>query len=112
MEVQAVHKYVRISPQKCRLVVDQVRGMKIGDALELLEFSRQKAGGLVKKVLKSAIANAENNHGADIDELFVSKATVDQGPIFRRYRARAKGRPGNIQKPTSHIAIAVSDKKE
>lgn len=111
MEVRAIHKYVRISPQKCRLVMNQVRGMKIGEALELLDFSRHKAGGLVKKALNSAIANAENNHGADIDDLFISRATVDAGPTFKRYRARAKGRPGSILKPTSHITVAVSDRK-
>ena len=109
MEVHATHKYVRISPQKCRLVVNQVRGRKIGEALELLSFSRRKSGALVEKVLRSAIANAENNNGADIDELFVSKAVVDQGPVFKRYRARARGRPGGIQKRTSHITISVSD---
>lgn len=111
METKAVHKYVRISPQKCRLVVDRVRGLKIGEALEMLDFSRQKSGALVKKVLRSAIASAEHNHGLDIDELFISKAVVDQGPTFKRYRARAKGRPGHILKPTSHITIAVSDRR-
>ena len=112
MEAKAVHKFVRISPQKCRLVIDQVRGLKIGAALERLSFSRRKAGALIEKVLRSAVANAENNLGADIDELVVSEALVDQGPVFKRYRARAKGRPGHIQKRTSHITIVVSDGKK
>ena len=112
MEVRSVHKYARVSAQKCRLVADQVRGMKIGAALDMLKFSNKKSAFLVGKVLRSAIANAEHNHGADIDELTITQAMVDEGPAHRRYRARARGRPGNISKRTSHITIAVGDGRD
>ena len=110
MEVLAKLSYTRISPQKCRLVADQIRGMQVESALQLLTFSPKKAAAVIKKVLESAIANAEHNEGADIDELKVSKIFVDQGPTLRRWRARAKGRVNHILKPTSHISVIVADK--
>ncbi len=109
MEVSSKHKYVRISAQKCRLVADQVRGLPVERALNTLRFSKQRAAGLVKKALNSAIANAENNEGADIDELRVSVIRVDEGPTMKRMRTRAKGRGSRIFKRTSHIAVTVSD---
>ena len=112
MEVRAVHKYIRIAPRKCRLVVDQIRNMPIDEALDLLRFSRKKAASLVSDVLNSAIANAENNHGADIDELKIKQAIVNEGPMYKRYRARAKGRPSDVRKRTSHITIVVSDERD
>ncbi|MGF1643504.1 MAG: 50S ribosomal protein L22 [Thiotrichales bacterium] len=111
MEVAAVLRSARISPQKCRLVADQVRGLPVGRALEVLAFSPKKAAGLVKKVLESAIANAEHNEGADVDELRVSTVFVDEGPVFRRIHARAKGRANRVLKRTSHITVRVSDRK-
>jgi len=110
METVAKLSYARISPQKCRLVADQVRGLPVDQALQLLSFSSKKAASLVKKVLESAIANAEHNDGADIDELKVAKIYVDQGPTLKRMRARAKGRGTRILKRTSHITVAVAEK--
>jgi large subunit ribosomal protein L22 len=111
MEVAARLKYTRLSAQKCRLVCDQVRGMPVGNALETLKFSTKKAAAIVRKVLQSAIANAEHNQGADIDELRVSKIFADQGASFKRMSARAKGRGCRILKPTCHITVIVSDEE-
>ena len=111
METVAKLTNSRISPQKVRLVADQVRGLPIDQALTILTFSPKKAAVLVKKVLESAIANAEHNDGADIDDLKVSKIYVDQGPTLKRMRARAKGRGTRILKRTSHITVAVAEKK-
>ena len=110
MEVAAKLKHARISPQKCRLVADQVRGLPVERALQVLGFSSKKAAGLIKKVLESAIANAEHNEGADIDELKVKTIFIDQGPTMRRWRARAKGRVNHIIKRTSHITVMVGEK--
>jgi large subunit ribosomal protein L22 len=109
MQVAAKLKYARISAQKCRLVADQIRGLRVDRALDVLAFSPKKASGLVKKVLESAIANAEHNAGADIDELKVARVQVDEGPTYKRMQARAKGRGSRIMKRTSHIIVAVSD---
>ena len=111
MEVQAIHKHAKISPQKVRLVADQIRGLSAEKAVELLHFSTKKAAGLMKKVLDSAIANAEHNLGADIDELKVSTVFVDEGPVLRRFKARARGRANRIIKRTCHITVKVSDGK-
>jgi large subunit ribosomal protein L22 len=110
METKAKLTYARISPQKCRLVADQIRGLSVEKALQLLSFSPKKGADLVKKVLESAIANAEHNDGADIDELKVSQIFIDQGPTLKRMRARAKGRGNRILKRTSHITVMVADK--
>jgi large subunit ribosomal protein L22 len=109
MEVAAKLKYARISPQKCRLVADQIRGLPVAQAIKVLTFSRKKAARMVHKVLESAIANAEHNHGADIDELKVSTVQVDAAPFFARYAARAKGRGDRILKRNSHITVHVGD---
>lgn len=109
MQVDARLKYARISPQKARLVADQVRGLPVERALQMLGFSNKKAAGIVKKVLESAIANAEHNEGADIDELKVYRVFVDEGPTLKRIQARAKGRANRIFKRTSHITVTVSD---
>ena len=109
MQVAATLRYARISSQKCRLVADQIRGKPVGQAIDILRFSRKKAARLVHKVLESAIANAEHNHGADIDELKVSIVEVNGAPFFARYRARAKGRGNRILKRNSHITIRVAD---
>ena len=109
MHTAAKHRYARISPQKCRLVADQIRGQTVGEALKILQFSPKKTAHLLKKVLESAIANAEHNHGADIDELKVSTVEVRMAPTFGRYRARAKGRGNRILKRNSHITVQVAD---
>jgi large subunit ribosomal protein L22 len=108
MSVVAKLKYAKISAQKARLVADQVRGMPVDKALELLTFSTKKAAVLIQKVLKSAIANAEHNEGADIDELKISTIYVDEGAVHKRIRARAKGRAARILKRTCHITVMVS----
>jgi large subunit ribosomal protein L22 len=109
MEVAARLKGARISAQKARLVADQVRGMPVEQALSLLEYSPKKAAHIVKKVLDSAIANAENNEGADVDELKVSGIYVDEGMTMKRLRPRAKGRADRILKRTCHITVKVAD---
>ena len=109
MEVAARLKGARISAQKARLVADQVRGMPVEEALSLLEFSPKKAAHIVKKVLDSAIANAENNEGADVDELKVSTVFVDEGMTMKRLRPRAKGRADRILKRSCHITVKVAD---
>ena len=109
MEVAAKLKGARISAQKARLVADQIRGKAVEEALTELEFSTKKAAAIVKKVLNSAIANAEHNEGADIDELKVSTIFVDEGMTMKRIRPRAKGRADRIFKRTCHITVKVSD---
>jgi large subunit ribosomal protein L22 len=106
-EVSAILRGVRISPQKARLVADLVRGKKVDNALNILTFSPKKGAEIIKKVVESAIANAENNNGADIDELTVKTISVDKGMVLKRIRARAKGRAGKIIKPTCHIKVTV-----
>ena len=109
MEVSATLKQAHISPQKARLVADQVRGLPVENALNILMFSRKKAAGMVRKVLESAIANAEHNEGADIDELKVSAIFVNEARTLKRFRARAKGRGTRILKRNSHITVKVGD---
>lgn len=110
MEVAAKLRFARISPQKCRLVADQIRGLPVDKALNILAFSPKKGAAIVKKVLESAIANAEHNEGADVDELCVKTVFVDQGPTMKRIMPRAKGRANRILKRTSHITVAVGEK--
>ena len=109
MQTIAKLKGASISPQKCRLVADQVRGLPVDRALLELKFSDKKGAHLVKKVLESAIANAEHNNGADVDELKVAAIFIDQGPVLKRIKARAKGRADRIVKRTSHISVTVAD---
>ena len=109
MEVAAKLRYARISPQKCRLIADMIRGKPVGEALQVLTHTPNKSAGLVRKVLESAIANAEHNEGADIDELRVSSINVDQAPTFKRWLPRAKGRANRLLKQNSHITVRVAD---
>ncbi len=111
MQATAHLKNARISPQKVRLVADQVRGLPVEEAEQVLAFSPKKAAHLVKKVLLSAVANAEHNDGADIDELSVSAIQVNEGPTIKRGRARARGRGTRILKRCSHISVTVADNK-
>jgi large subunit ribosomal protein L22 len=110
VEVAAKYRYARVSPQKARLLADLIRGLPVEEARNVLEFSNKKAAGMVKKVLDSAIANAEHNQGMDIDELKVSTVYVDEGPTLKRLHARAKGRANRIFKRTSHIVVKVSER--
>ena len=107
MKVSAQHNNARISAQKARLVADMIRGKSIVQALNILTFSPKKGAELIKKVLESAIANAEHNNNADIDELKVITIFVDKGPSLKRFQARAKGRGNRIEKQTCHIHITV-----
>lgn len=109
MEVAAKLRFARVSPQKVRLVADQIRGKRVANALQILEFSPRKGAAVVKKVLESAIANAEHNEGADIDELTVSTVFIDEGPVYKRIQPRAKGRANRILKRTSHITVKVAE---
>jgi large subunit ribosomal protein L22 len=109
MQAVAKLRFARLSAQKGRLVADQIRGLPVEQALNTLAFSKKKGAAMMKKVLDSAIANAENNEGADIDELKVKTVCVDEGPTMKRLRARAKGRGTRILKRTSHITVTVAD---
>jgi large subunit ribosomal protein L22 len=109
MEVSARLRGTRLSAQKGRLVADQVRGLPVDRALNLLAFSPKKGSTIIKKVLESAIANAEHNEGADIDVLKVKTIYVDKGPSLKRFAARAKGRGNRIEKQTCHITVTVGD---
>ena len=111
MEVAAKLKFTRLSAQKCRLVCDQIRGLPVDRASDILKFSPKKAASVVKKVLDSAIANAEHNYSYDIDELKVAQIFVDQGPSLKRMQARAKGRGTRLLKPTCHITVILSDEE-
>ncbi|BAN34472.1 50S ribosomal protein L22 [Sulfuricella denitrificans skB26] len=109
MRVSAVLRGTRLSAQKGRLVADQIRGLPVDRALNILTFSPKKGAVIIKKVLESAIANAEHNEGADIDELKVATILVDEGSTMKRFRARAKGRGARILKPTCHITVTVGN---
>lgn len=111
METQAVLRGARLSAQKGRLIADLIRGKSVAEALDILTFSPKKGADLVKKVLESAIANAEHNNGADVDELTVSTIFVDEGMTMKRIRPRAKGRADRILKRTSHITVKVAEQK-
>jgi len=110
MQTTAVLTRTRLSEIKGRLVADQIRGLKVSKAVTLLNFSPKKAAKLIKKLLESAIANAEHNEGADIDDLYVSAIYVERGSLLKRVSARAKGRGNRLMKPTSNIFLTVSDK--
>jgi large subunit ribosomal protein L22 len=109
METRAVLRGVRLSSQKGRLVADQIRGLAVDKALNILTFSPKKGAAIIKKVLESAIANAEHNDGADIDELTVKTICVEKGMVLKRFTARAKGRGNRIVKPTCHVFLTVGN---
>ena len=112
MDTRAILKYQRISAQKCRLVANAVRGLKVDRALEFLNYNNKKASRLILKVLESAVANAENNNSQDIDDLMVKNILIDEGPTGKRHMPRARGRVNEILKRSSHITVIVSDGKE
>ncbi|UDG81858.1 50S ribosomal protein L22 [Candidatus Vallotia cooleyia] len=107
MEVKAIHRGARISAQKTRLVVDQIRGLRVDKALNILTFSPKKAAGIVKKVVLSALANAEHNEGLDINDLKIKSIYVDKAASLKRFTARAKGRGNRIEKQSCHITVTV-----
>ena len=111
-EAISVGRNIRVSPQKLNLVAQSIRGIEVSKAIAYLTFSKKRISNDVKKVLQSAIANAENNHGLDVDKLFVKEAFVGKGLVMKRLRARARGRAARILKPFSHLSIIVHEKEE
>ena len=109
MEVKAISRYVRISPQKVRMIADAIKGKPVEAGLNILKFMPQKAAGIVEKVVQSAAANADHNHGLDVDTLVINNLIVDQGPSLKRFRARARGRGARILKKTSHITVILAE---
>jgi large subunit ribosomal protein L22 len=109
MEVKAISRYVRISPQKVRKIAGAIKGKPVETGLGILKFMPQKAAGLVEKVVRSAAANADHNHGLDVDSLVINNLIVDQGPTLKRFRARARGRGARILKRTSHITVILAE---
>ncbi len=110
METRAVAKHVRVSPQKTRLIMDQIKGMKVEAALNLLSFAPQKGAFILKKLINSAVANAEQNSDVDVDNLFIKSVFADQGPTLKRFRPRAMGRATKIRKRTSHLTVILDEK--
>ena len=109
MEVKAISRYVRISPQKVRKIAGAIKGKPVETGLGILKFMPQKAAGLVEKAVRSAAANADHNHGVDVDSLVINNLIVDQGPTLKRFRARARGRGARILKRTSHITVILAE---
>lgn len=109
METRAVAKYIRVSPQKARLVADVIRGMKADTAVTTLRFMPKKAARILRKVLESAVANADQRDSVDVDTLYVKEITVDGGPMLKRFSPRAQGRATRILKRTSHITVVVDE---
>ena len=109
---KATAKTVRIAPRKARLVVDLIRGKKVGEAISILKFTPRAGSPIIEKVLNSAIANAEHNYDLDLENLYVSEAYVNEGPTMKRFRPRARGSAAPINKRTSHITIVLSEKEE
>ncbi len=112
METKAVARYIWIAPRKVRLVAALVRGKRVNDALAILRFAPQGAAQPVSKVVRSAQANAEHNHNLDADELFIKAICIDEGPVLKRFRARARGRADVRRRRTCHITVVVADGKE
>ncbi len=111
MEARAIAKHIRISPRKVNIVIDLIRGKKVGEAFAILKHTPKAASEILEKVLKSAVANAENNHNMDVDNLYISEAYANQGPTLKRFRPRAQGRGVRILKRTSHITLVVKEKE-
>ena len=109
MEAKAVAKYMRISPRKVRLIMDQIRGKKVGESLNMLSFSSKKGAVFVKKLIQSAVANAEEKTDVDIDNLYIKRIFADEGPTLKRYRPRAMGRATRIRKRTSHLTVILEE---
>jgi large subunit ribosomal protein L22 len=110
MEARAVARFVRISPRKARLIMDQIRGKKVGESLEILSFAPQKGALILKKLVNSAVANAEQASGLDVDSLFIRRIYADEGPTLKRWRPRARGRATRIRKRSSHLTVILDEK--
>ena len=112
METRAVTKYIRISPQKMRLVIDQIRGKNVEEALNILKFVPKRSAGVISKTLQTAVANAENTPSVDVDRLYVKSATVDGAGMWKRFMPRAQGRATKIRKRLSHVTIVLDEGSE
>lgn len=110
MEVKAVARFVRLSPRKARLIMDQIRGKQVEEAINLLSFAPQKSAFIIKKLVNSAVSNAEQNTELDVDKLYIKRVYADQGPSLKRFRARALGRASRIRKRTSHLTVVLEEK--
>ena len=110
--ITAKSKYIRQSPYKLRLVLNLIRGLPVSEALDILKFTKRKASNEITKVIQSAMANAENNFGLNSNDLYISKAIADEGPTLKRFRPRARGRAGRINKRTSHLIIELASTGE
>ena len=110
MEARAVARYIRLSPGKARLIMDQIRGKRVEEALNLLSFAPQRRAFALKKLISSAVANAEQNHNMDVDRLYIKRIFADEGPALKRFRARAMGRATRIRKRTSHLTVILDEK--
>lgn len=110
MEARAIAKYIRISPRKVQEVADLVRGKSVNEALAILEFTNKRGAGILKKVVSSAVANAENNNDMDRENLYIAEVYANQGPTLKRFRPRAQGRAFMIRKRTSHVGVVVKEK--
>lgn len=111
MEAKAVARYVRVTPSKVRLIADLIRDKNVGQALSILKFTPNKGARVLEKVLSSAIANAEHNYDMDVNDLYVAKTYIDEGPTLKRWRAKAMGRVGRIRKRTSHITVVLQERE-
>lgn len=109
MEARAIAKFVRVSPDRARLVIDEIRGKPVDEALRIVRLAKSKAAQPIRKALESAIANAENNFDLDVDQLVVSQAFIDEGPVLKRMKPRSRGHADVIRRPTSHITVIVSE---
>lgn len=110
MEIKAAARFVRISPRKARLIMGQVRGKRVEEALNMLSFASQRGAGIVKKLIHSAVANAQENANMDVDSLYIAKIYADEGPTLKRWRPRALGRATRIRKRTSHLTVVLDEK--
>ena len=110
METRAVARFVRMSPRKVRLIMDEIRGKRVDEALNMLSFSPQKGSRILKKLIHSAVANAEQNSNMDVDSLFIKRIFADEGPTLKRWRPRALGRATRIRKRTSHLTVILDEK--
>ncbi len=111
MEARAILRFIRVSPRRVRLVVDQIRGKEVEKALDILKYTPKRSAAIVAKVLKSAIANAENTQSVDVDRLYVKRALVDEGGMWKRFMPRAMGRATRIRKRLSHITVVIDERE-
>jgi large subunit ribosomal protein L22 len=111
MKSKAVARYIRVSPRKVRLVMDQIRGKKVEEALNFLSFALPKGANILRKLINSAVANAQQNSGIDVDNLYIEKVFADVGPVLKRFRPRAMGRAARILKRTSHLTVVLDERQ-